>query len=85
MSDISRDEFYRAFDGLRELTLTGLGRVEGQLLTINGRLRKSEQDIAVMQDRTEQSKHDGVRNNRKWTGIGAAVSALIAGAISYFK
>lgn len=44
MPDVSRDEFYRAVDDIKEL----VGGINGRLDTLNGRTRRAEIKIAIM-------------------------------------
>ncbi len=72
--DVSRDEFYRAIQDIRE----DIAGVNARLDTLNGRTRSSEQDIAVLKDR-------GGRQVLGAGGAGAGAGLLLAAAWEWFK
>lgn len=72
--DVSREEFYRAVDDIRQ----DIAGVNGRLDTLNGRTRKNEREIAVLRDR-------GARQNLTAGGTGAGAGILLAMAWEWFK
>lgn len=66
----------------------GVDGINARLDALNGRTRRTEQDIAVLKDRADE----GVRalasakaSGAKWgAGLGALLAALIAGLMSAF-
>jgi len=78
MSDhITRQELNTHVDRLVDVINRGFDGTNERLDQINGRVRRSETQIAVLEDRAKRAK--GVSG-----GISAAVSAAVAGALAYF-
>ena len=72
--DVSRDEFYRAIQDVRE----DIAGVNMRLDTLNGRTRNAEQDIAVLKDR-------GARQALGAGGAGAGAGLVLAMVWEWFK
>lgn len=75
MSDLSREEFARWMEVLRD----DVKGVHERLDMLNGRTRKAETDIAILKDR-------GTRDPAaRWTAIGSGFGAIVAGAVAWFS
>ena len=62
--DITRDEFYRAVDGLKSDLREDLQRIDGRLDVLNGRTGKSEIDIGKLDTRVRNTEHEIFRRRR---------------------
>lgn len=66
----------------------GIDGVHKRLDLLNGRTRQVEQDVAVLHDRADQASAASAANKAaaiKWgAGLGAALSALVAGLAQAF-
>jgi len=72
--DVSREEFYRAVDDIRQ----DIAGVNGRLDKLNGRTRTNEIDIGVLKDR-------GTRQAIGAGGAGGAAGIVLAMAWEWLK
>jgi len=73
---IERDEFTAALYELRRAIDRGFDGTNQRLDTLNGKVYRHESDIAVLQDRADQSR-DGHARYAGWGGVLTGVVSLV--------
>lgn len=79
MSDdsVNSAEFSRWMNLIQD----GIKGVHDRLDTLNGRTREVESDVAVLKAQSATAKDPAAR----WTAVGSAIGAAIAGVGAWFK
>ena len=80
MTDFTRAEFDARWSALDHNVARQDERIIERLDRINGRLRETETRVAVLEDRDGREIHAARAAASRW---GAAMAAVVSGAISY--
>lgn len=80
MAGSSADEIRVHLEYIRD----GIDGINERLDALNGRTRKTETAIAVLQDRTTDTRAAKVAGSKYGAAIGAAVSAIVSGLLAAY-
>ena len=81
MSDFTRAEFDQRWQHLDQSLDRHADRIVARLDKINGRLRETEQRVAVLEDRDDRELHAARSLASRW---GAGIAAIVSASVSYF-
>ena len=81
MPEITRAEFEARISRLDAAVERGFDQVLGRLDQLNGRVRDTEQRVAVLEDRDGRDLQAARMSAARW---GGGIAAIIAGIVSFF-